>query len=262
MRDSRWTPAPLTTEQDEQGRRVHFVNGEPSFYFHPFTRSEYDAVLKRCDKTLAFEPPQIEVAGALFGWTVHHAPLTRRADDSIVAHARFTRRVHCSLDDADKMLHTLDIDAWPLVFTPPTWESHQREQTCCQILQEFDTDAYVLVRDILGPLHFRYINLARRSLTKEQPDGRRMATYATVITDSEANARCRAAEQAELYIHWVQEGGTYIKFTEIDENTVDVSYDHWSSCHDELHARHLFVGWAQFAIQIQQWVVPSHLLTS
>ncbi|OWY95783.1 hypothetical protein PHMEG_00034129 [Phytophthora megakarya] len=259
IRDSRWRPAPPTPSRIDDGWRVHFPNGEPSFFFHPFTREAYDGMLKRCDDHLAENPPHIQVVDSLFGWTVHHAPLTRRtADNSLVAHARFSRRVNCSLTDADNAFHTLDIDAWPIIATPP---GHvQVERTHCQILQEFDSDAFVLVRNIPGPLNFRYVHLARR-LFRKQANGEPTITYATVIADSEANTRNRAAEEPQPNVHWLQEGGTYIKLAQVDDTTIDVTYDHWSSCSDELHARHLFIQWAEYAVKMQQWVQPTRILS-
>ncbi|KAF1772424.1 hypothetical protein GQ600_9003 [Phytophthora cactorum] len=262
IRDSRWIPALPTPDRPKEGWRVHFPNGEPSFFFHPFTREEFDVHLKSCDAILALNPPSIEVTGSLLGWTVHHAPVTGTADDnSLVAHARFTRRVRCSLTDADKMLDTLDIDDWPLITTPLVWGYDQSKRTHCQVLQEFDTDAYVLVRNIPGPVHTRYVNLARRLLRKQE-NGRPMTTYATVIAASEANVRSQGAEESGSDVQWIREGGTYIKFAEVDKTMIDVTYEHWSSCHDEVHAQHLFIRWAQYAVRLQQWVLPTRLLTS
>ncbi|KAG6954856.1 hypothetical protein JG688_00012151 [Phytophthora aleatoria] len=146
IRDSRWIPALPTPDWLKEGWRVHFPNGEPSFFFHPFTHEEFDVHLKSCDPILE--------------------------------------------------------------------------------------------------------------------NGRPMTTYATVIAASEANVRSQGAEESGSDVQWIREGGTYIKFAEVDKTTIDVTYEHWSSCRDEVHAHHLFNRWAQYAVRLQQWVLPTRLLTS
>ncbi|KUF78223.1 hypothetical protein AM587_10002425 [Phytophthora nicotianae] len=253
---SKWV---LSPNHDESGWQVCFPNGEPSFHFHSFTRAGFDDILKLCDDTLAVDPPRIEVAGSLLGWTVHRAPLTRRVDGSTISHARFTMRVACSLDDLDAIIVSSSLDSWPLVWTPPSWGYNERKQACCQVLQEFETDAYVLVHDIPGPESSRYISLAQR-LPRQRYNGKRSITYVMVIADSEANARKCSTEQSHGNVQWVNEGGSYIKFTEVNPKLIDVRYDHWASCHDEIHAQHLFVRWAEFASGWSQRMAPSNLI--
>ncbi|RLN54944.1 hypothetical protein BBJ29_007541 [Phytophthora kernoviae] len=55
----------------------------------------------------------------------------------------------------------------------------------------------------------------------------------------------RADEQPQQDVEWASEGGSYLEITEVNETTIDVSYDHWAGCQDELHAHHLFIQWAQ-----------------
>ncbi|RLN91251.1 hypothetical protein BBJ28_00002685 [Nothophytophthora sp. Chile5] len=121
-----------------------------------------------------------------------------------------------------------DMNALPLLVTPESWGYVQRGHVSSQVLQTFDEDAHVLVRNIPGQMHLRYINMARRLLGK-QADGKRTATYALVIADTEANARSRAAEPPQQGVQWVKQGGNYVKFTEVDETTIDIVTDHWAS---------------------------------
>ncbi|KAH7485274.1 uncharacterized protein KRP23_4328 [Phytophthora ramorum] len=254
---SKWVSRPPL---DGSGWQVYFQDESSSFYFHPFTRKEFDDILKRCDDTLVQDPPRIEVAGSLFGWTVHRAPLTRRTGDgSLVSHVRFTTRVSSSLDALDASIVNSNMKSWLLVVTPPSWGYNERKQASCQVLQAFETDAYVLVQDIPGPLRYRYIYLARR-LPRKSRFGERSITYAMVLVDSKADARNHASYQRQRGIEWVKEGGSYVKFTEINSNTVDVRYDHWASCHDELHAQHLFVRWSQFIIGWSQTMSINRLI--
>ncbi|KAH7485269.1 uncharacterized protein KRP23_4323 [Phytophthora ramorum] len=254
---SKWVSRPPL---DESGWQVYFQDESSSFYFHPFTRKEFDDILKRCDDTLVQDPPRIEVAGSLFGWTVHRAPLTRRTGDgSLVSHVRFTTRVSCSLDALDASLIDTNLQSWPLVVTPPSWGYNERKQASCQVLQVFEADEYVIVHDIPGPLRYRYICLVRR-LPGTSRFGERTITYAMVLADSKGDARNHASYQRHHDIEWVKEGGGYVRFTEINANTIDVRYDHWASCQDELHAQHLFVRWAQFNIGWSQTMSTNRLI--
>ncbi|KUF83598.1 hypothetical protein AM588_10001296 [Phytophthora nicotianae] len=253
---SKWV---LSPNSGEFGWQVCFPSGEPSFYFHPFTRAEFEDILQLCDETLAADPPHIEVAGSLLGWTVHRASLTRRVEDgSIISHARFTMRVACSLEELDSVIISSSLDSWPLIWTPPSWGYKERKQVCCQVLQEFETDAYVLVHDIPGPIRSRYISLARR--LPRQDSGKRSITYVMVIADSEAKSKKCTTDEENGNVKWINEGGSYIKFTEVNSNLIDVRYDRWASCQDELHAQHLFVRWAEFANEWAQRMVHWKLL--
>lgn len=60
--------------QDEPGWRVCFSRREPSFYFHPFSRPEFESSFEVCDRMLAVNLPCSSIQGSLFGWTVRHAP--------------------------------------------------------------------------------------------------------------------------------------------------------------------------------------------
>ncbi|KAL4158940.1 hypothetical protein PRNP1_004714 [Phytophthora ramorum] len=243
---SKWVSRPPL---DEAGWQVYFQDEATSFYFHPFTRKEFDDILQRCDDTLAHDPPRIEVAGSLFGWTVHRAPLTRRTGDgSLVSHVRFTTRVSCSMDALDASIIDTNLQSWPLVVTPPCWGYNERKQASCQVLQAFEADEYVIVHDFPGQPRYRYISLVRR-LPGTSRFGERTITYAMVLADSKGNAQKHASDQRHHSIEWVKEGGTYVKFTETNVNTIDVRYDHWASCHDELHAQNLFVRWAESIIR-------------
>ncbi|KAG3094052.1 hypothetical protein PI124_g22232 [Phytophthora idaei] len=81
-----------------------------------------------------------------------------------------------------------------------------------------------------------------------------------VIADTKANALSRAAEEPQNDVNWVREGGTFLTFTEADDTSVDVSYDHWTSCEDERHAQLLFIQWTQFICRWSVRIVPSNLL--
>ncbi|KAG7398816.1 hypothetical protein PHYBOEH_010448 [Phytophthora boehmeriae] len=252
-RNSKWV---AHQQKNEAGWMVQFPTGEPSFYFHPLKREEYDASIDCCAKWLSENPPHIEPVAELFGWTIHYSPLTRRSDNnSLVAHARFTTRIKWSLDDMNEMLEKSDINTFPLLSTPLNWSYKRRDEVSTQVLQKMEDGVYVLVYNIPGVKHFRYIQLARR-LYQTRQDGRRSTAYVMVIADPN-----QAGAQTQLDVEWATEGGSYMEITEVDDSTIDVSYDHWAGCQDELHAQHLFIRWTQFTVQLPQSHLPPRLLT-
>ncbi|KAG3044447.1 hypothetical protein PC122_g24844, partial [Phytophthora cactorum] len=235
--------SPVREKRDDDGWRVQFPNGAPSFYFSPFAREEYDCILKNNDVVYAERHPCTATVGKILGWTVDYAPLVRNeAGTSLVAHARFTRRLRCSLDNTDRILPRLDKNVWPVLVTPRSWGCAQADSICYQPLQSFDENALVMVGNIPGEVHLRYLVLARHTREKRS-DGKRVDKYILTIGDSEANLRNRQAEGEQENVRWVLEGGTYMTITEVDESTVDVVFDQWAECLSEVHGRELYIDW-------------------
>ncbi|KAG3232487.1 hypothetical protein PI124_g22430 [Phytophthora idaei] len=77
--------------------------------------------------------------------------------------------------------------------------------------------------------------------------------------DTEANAQAR---ESAPDVQWVHESGYCIRFTEVNETTIDVTYDRWSQCENEDHAQNLFVVWAQAVSRWSQRVTSSTLIES
>ncbi|KAG7397087.1 hypothetical protein PHYBOEH_001301 [Phytophthora boehmeriae] len=244
------------------GWRVHFSNGAPSFYFDPFTRDDIDAMVMNCLETNVANPPYVMPAGTLFDWKVSYAPLVRRAQDNeLIARAKLTTRAQLSVEDADAMLIHADINSWPFIVTPMDWTPDLRDGVSRQVLQQFNKEAHVMVCDIPGEVRFRYIHTARRSTWVDE-NGKQTVAFVTVITDSDANRRNRAAEQYQNEVHWVCEGGTIVKFTEVDDTSIEVAYDHWASCQSERHAHQLFAQWGEFSSRWSQTVMSMNPLES
>ncbi|OWZ07282.1 hypothetical protein PHMEG_00020343 [Phytophthora megakarya] len=247
---------------NEPGWRVHFPCGEPSFYFHPFTRAEFDSKFRICDEISATSLPWSSIAGNLFGWTVRHAPLVYRPEsNSFFAHARFTTRVNWSLDDADKVMTSSPMEAIAVLFIHPDGSRYQRDLVNMQVLQDFDQNGFVMVCNIPKDGHTRYFQLPRRFPMTES-NGKRSIAYQMVIADTAANARNQSAEGYQPDVQWIHEGGTCLKFTEVDESTIDVSSDYWASCECKQHAQHYFMLWAEYAVQWTQFVAPLNFLGS
>ncbi|POM60380.1 hypothetical protein PHPALM_30773 [Phytophthora palmivora] len=144
---SQWVSNPRV---NEPGWRVRFPNGEPSFYFHPFTRQEFDSMHEHLLDEFHVKLQQIESVecsvGSLFGWTIHHAPLTRRLEDNaIMTHARFGMRAYASMEEVDELVLKSELKWLPLLVTPPNWNDKQREAVSIQVLQEFEMDAYIMI---------------------------------------------------------------------------------------------------------------------
>ncbi|GMF37100.1 unnamed protein product [Phytophthora lilii] len=126
------------------------------------------------------------------------------------------------------------------------------------VLQEFDENSSVLVRNVNGTVNLRYVCFAHRSRWTEEM-GKRVISYAMVISDSEANKPSRSTESNESEVHWRTEGGVHLMLTEVDDNNIDVVYNHWGECDSGLHAQYLFVQWAHYASRLGQMVEPSNL---
>ncbi|OWZ08789.1 hypothetical protein PHMEG_00018613 [Phytophthora megakarya] len=253
---ARWTPQSVIS-----GWRVFFSDGSPSFYFRPFAFEDFNRAIELCDDTFAVDPPFIKLAGEMFGWKIHCAPLTRRPDKSLVTHARFTIQFDSSLDSIGKTMQRMGVKTLPLIATPPQWSPNHREEVSVNVLQEFGKDAYVMVCNIPGPVHYRFLYFLRR-LKRTMANGKRSVSFIMTVANSEANQRTRLVEGLQHNVNWVQEGGTYVTLTEIDDGTVGMTYDHWASCQDEQHGQSLFIQWAQFVSRWSQAILPSSLLES
>ncbi|OWY98727.1 hypothetical protein PHMEG_00030439 [Phytophthora megakarya] len=252
--------SPVPASKDSEGWRVYFPNGEPSFYFAPFTKQEYDDILNNNDVLYAQRHPCTATVGKILGWTIDYAPLVRNeAGTSFVAHARFTRRLRCNLDNSEKILPHLDKNLWPVLVSPRSWGRSQTGSAYCQTLQSFHENAHVLTCNVPGEVNLRYIVLARHT-RETRADGKRADKYIMTIADSEANLRIREAEGPQENVQWVREGGTYMTITEVDETTIDVVFDQWASCLSEVHGRELYIDWIRFPVGMEQVVSPARLL--
>ncbi|KAF4040285.1 hypothetical protein GN244_ATG07478 [Phytophthora infestans] len=76
----------------------------------------------------------------------------------------------------------------------------QRESAYEEALQEFEKDAYAMVCNVLGPVHYRFIFILRR-LSRKNTNGKREDCYVMIIADTKENALSRAAEETENVVH-------------------------------------------------------------
>ncbi|KAK1943042.1 hypothetical protein P3T76_005679 [Phytophthora citrophthora] len=252
---SPWVP---NSSRLDAGWRVKYQNGEPSFHFQPFTKEEFEDAMQLCEDKFGVLRPPMPVTGRLFGWTVHHAPPTRRQDNALVGRVRLSARVNCSFETADEAISPSKFQEWPLLVTPPYWSELQRRRVNLQVLQSFAIDAHVMVCNVPGTVHTRYFQLARRQFNVEA-NGKRSLTLSLMISDSEENKRIQTAED-QSQVKWIEEGGAYIRIIEVDDNTIDISSDTWAQCEDEQHARHHSIRWTQFVCRWSQTVMATKLL--
>ncbi|EGZ18874.1 hypothetical protein PHYSODRAFT_315376 [Phytophthora sojae] len=243
---------------DEDGWRVSFPNNEPSFHFSPFSKAEFDGILCHSDIAYGERHPCTATVGKILGWTVDYVPLTRNeAGTSFVAHATFTRRLHCSLDVSEMILPRMEKKLWPVLVAPRSWGRVQTGETSVQVLQNFHQDALVIVCNIPGEVNLRYLALAQHS-RERRSDGKRVDKYIMTIADSTANTRNRAGARQD--VQWILEGGATTVLTEVDESTVDVAYNQWGTCLSEAHGRELYIEWVRFVEKLEQIVSPARLL--
>ncbi|KAJ8554762.1 hypothetical protein ON010_g9721 [Phytophthora cinnamomi] len=236
----------VAQSRQKVGWCVFFPRGEPSFFFHTFTREEVDAAIRRYEDALEANPPR-GASRLLLSWSVHYAPPLRRTqDNAVIAQAKFTTRIRCSLDRIDAVMTSSNIDKWPLLTMPPNWKIAQRFSVSTEVLQEINRDdcMYVMVCNIPGERHTRFFQLTTRQVAVDTAL-KRSVRFIVVAADSPANSRSRAAAK-DPSVRWVVEGGHSIKFTEVDKSTIEIEYDHWAICEGELHARHLYVNWAHY----------------
>ncbi|KAG7382062.1 hypothetical protein PHYPSEUDO_005328 [Phytophthora pseudosyringae] len=250
----------------QRGWRVHFSGGEPSFHFHPFSKEQLDAIRQGYDAKFAVSPA-MEAVGGMFGWEVERAPLVRHPTlPVLISRVRYTRRIHCAGGSARATMDTLDADSWPVLTTPELWERIHGHSVTSKVLQAVDEDTYVIVRNIpersLG-VNVRYLNLVSRRRS-QQPNGRRSIKYALVVVTSDTNKRSHDAEPEpepeRRHVHWVHEGGAYMTLSQIDNDTLEVVYDHCSGCMNEQHAQFCLVDWGHIVIRWEQLVTPSRTL--
>ncbi|POM76482.1 LOW QUALITY PROTEIN: Hypothetical protein PHPALM_6267 [Phytophthora palmivora] len=136
--------------------------------------------------------------------------------------------------------------------------SGQYGSVSTQVLQQFDVNSHVMVTDIRGQVNVRYLHLDVR-WSKIEKNGKRGVSYIAAIADTKANASSRAAE-SDANVQWVHQSGYCIKFTEVNETTIDVAYDRCSQCESEAHAQLLFVDWAQVVCRWSQRMTSSKLI--
>ncbi|KAG7397086.1 hypothetical protein PHYBOEH_001300 [Phytophthora boehmeriae] len=250
---SRWQPV-----EEQAGWLVHFAGGEPSFFFHPFSREEFDAAIKpHLDGSVTHK---LNYAGKFLGWEVHHAPLIKKpASDLLIGRTRYCKRLQCSIENIrDAMRRKDGTSEWPLL--PSARNLGLAEEIQALTLQQLDEESSVVVRNYPGEMIYRYLGLVQREVWEEDR-GKRVLKYSLVIADSVANARSQDAEPTvQQSVSWVKDGGAILTLTESDDGGVDVSFEHWAACQNEQRAQSHFVTFGGDVTRWEQLVSPPNLL--
>ncbi|ETP02030.1 hypothetical protein F441_20810 [Phytophthora nicotianae CJ01A1] len=252
--ESKWQPV-----QQQSGFRVHFPQASPSFFFHPFTREEFDDILRCHDKNTARNSSYLAWAGVYLGWKVYHGALTP-GKDFLIAHVRCSKRIHCSIDSMmDRLISQDGSSKWPIM--PTARDIGVRAEINIQTLQKFDEDTYVIVRNYTGGANFRYMCLVQRSEI-ELLDGKRKFKFYYVLGDSKANARSRDAElTGQDDVQWVTERGGYsLTLSEVDDSSIDLVFDSLGCFKSEEHALGHFTMFGRIVTRWDQLVFASNLL--
>eukprot|EP00644_Phytophthora_capsici_P008984 jgi/Phyca11/561227/estExt2_Genewise1.C_PHYCAscaffold_60441 len=159
-------------------------------------------------------------------------------------------------------METLEATSWPVLTAPELCPCVHRSNSTSIKLQEIDNDTVVIVSDTPEQsrgMNLRYLTMMHRRRSVDN-EGRRCITYVMAIPDSKENKRNREAEQSRDRVLWVCEGAAYMTLKQIDNSTLEVSYDNRNGCKNERHAQQLLIEWAHEAIRWEQLVTPSRLL--
>ncbi|KAJ8503181.1 hypothetical protein ON010_g19117 [Phytophthora cinnamomi] len=149
----------------------------------------------------------------------------------------------------------------PLIVVPLGWSDKQCDAVSVEVLQEFEKDAYIMVCNIPGKTHLRYLQVIGRQPQRLQ-NGMRTVTFSMAVANSNANARARAAEEPQQDVDWVLGGSNLLIISEVDDKTSEITFQFQALAEDELHARQLLTYWAQFVCRWSGRIVPPRLIES
>ncbi|KAL4106528.1 hypothetical protein PRIC1_004579 [Phytophthora ramorum] len=253
--DSKWQPV-----QEQTGRWVHFTNGKPPFFFYPFSRQEFDAVLRVHDSNASTDSEDLVWFGKFLGWSVYHGTL-RPGKSWLIGHARFSKRMERSFDTLLNGMYRDDGTCkWPIM--PTARDIGVTAEIGIQTPQELDDNSSVVARSYSGGVNFRYLCLVHRSQIQLQDGGKRVLKFYYVVGDSEPNARSRAADPtSQDDVCWVtDEGGYSLTLTEVDDTFADVSFDSLACLKSEETALGHFIMFGHIATRWEQLITSSNLL--
>ncbi|GMF16654.1 unnamed protein product [Phytophthora lilii] len=241
--------------EEVDGRWVSFIDGTPSFYFHPLSAENIRTAPNPLDAECMVSLSEPSLTDKFLGWSVSRdLNLSMNTQGSF--RARFTKRVQCSVDTAYKLVCDPGQNFRALLATPVDWSFHRYPDTTTQVLQEIGPNCRVMVQNISSPTILRYLFLERTE-QNTLPDGRRKLGYSITVTDSIANKMSR---NSKATVDWADKGWAYFTFTEVDEASVDVVYEQWASCENPAGASTFQLQWAEFLLQWEQTATPFSLL--
>ncbi|GMF16677.1 unnamed protein product [Phytophthora lilii] len=248
------------------GGDVNFPDGEPSFFYYPFSKEECRDTVDKYDKSMRIsESARFSEVWVLFGWQVERMPLTPHANGNwLITRVRFTKQIRCAAGTSLDSMKKLETESWPVLTTPELCPRMHRTNCTSLKVQEVDQDSVIIVSNTppySRGKHLRHLTLMHRRRTPNA-GGKLSTTYVMAIPDSEANRRSRETESSRDKVFWICEGAAYMTLSQVDDSTLEVTYDNCSSCKNELHAQFLLMEWGQEAIRWEELVTPSRLISN
>ncbi|KAK1931225.1 hypothetical protein P3T76_013436 [Phytophthora citrophthora] len=253
--ESQWQPV-----EDQSGCRVHFPHGRPSFFFHPFTQHEFDAIVQQHDVKSSSDSSQMTFTGQHLDWNVYHEVVSNLHGNPLnLGHIRCAKRMERSMDSILSCMKRDDGSSkWPIM--PAASDIGVSASIDIQTLQHLDDEKYILVRDYFGVINFRYMCLVQQSETRQE-NGKRVFKFHYVAGDSKANRRTRDTEfTTEDKVSWItEEAGYSLTLVEASDTAVEVLFDSlW--CHSKDQAHGHFVKFGHIVTRWEQLVTSSNLL--
>lgn len=243
-----------------KGSFVTIEDGSPAFFYEPISPQDRENTMRRYRKRFAETPPKF-LAGTMFGWKVERTLIHDEASDMYFSRCWYTKRIECPNRDAAVLLPKLESDSWKILEDPSLYAKIHRQELKTRHLQQFDDGAFVAARNTFDPrynIHIRYLNLVARAEEVNAIGLRQMNQY-LLITDSSANRLARDADP-HANVKWVLDGGAFISFVQVDDETLEVVYDHYTHCPTTRMADYFMIEWCSIVVRWEQLVHPARSL--
>lgn len=249
-------------QQQEKGSFVSLEGGGPAFYYEPLTTLECQHTLRRYRQQFATDNGKF-TAGHMFGWKLERCLEKHEATGAFFSRVWYTKRIHCPNGNAAALMDKLNADSWNVLVTPELYRRIHRQDYVSKTLQCMSDDSFVMIRNYFEPafnINIRYLNLVTRC-EEVNAAGQRVINQYLLIPDSTSNRLAREADP-RADVKWVVEGGAYMSLVQVDDETVDVVYDHFAFCLNQQQADYLMIDWGNIVIRWEQMVHPARMLTA
>ncbi|KAF1326965.1 hypothetical protein FI667_g7993, partial [Globisporangium splendens] len=247
--------------QQDKGSFVSLEGGSPSFYYEPISSDDCQQALSNYRQRFAADNARF-TAGHMFGWKLERCLKKDAATGALFSRVWYTKRIHCPNGNAAALVDKLDADSWNVLVTPELFSRIHRTDYVSKTLQCVSDDAYIMIRNYFEPsfqINIRYLNLVTRC-DEVNALGQRTVMQYLLIPDSNANRLAREADP-RADVKWIVDGGAYMAIVQVDAETVEVVYDHFSYCMNQQQADFLMIDWGNIVVRWEQMVHPSRMLT-
>lgn len=252
--------AETTVFASAKGSFVSVDGGGPTFFYEPVTAQDVAATMRKYDERFRTTPPRF-VAGSMFGWHIERSLSQHEATGATFSRAWYTKRIHCPRGNALALARKIERDSWSVLVDPVLYAKIHRQPLVSRTLQRLSDGGLVVVRDSFDPrcqMHFRYLNLVARA-EEVKATGQRQLNQYLYITDSSANRLARDADP-RADVKWIVDGGAFMSFVVVDDETIDVVYDHYTYCASVQQADYFLIEWGNIVVRWEEIVHPARLL--